>query len=218
MTQGNDLVISCSSNYAEKYGNYDYPEIIIYSVNLENYHKWRSINRWDLIIDDLVSCFQKLKNAGADFGLIATNTMHKVFEQVANIVDLPLINIIDETALKAKELGLNTLGLLGTKYTMSDGFYQERLSEFGVTTLVPTFEQQEVIHQIIVEELVRGQFWDKSKNRYLEIIQDLVSRGADGIILGCTEIPLLVKKEDLEVQLLDTAIIHSEAALKASLN
>lgn len=205
-------------NYAERYGNYDYPEIIIYSVNLENYHRWRSINRWDLIIDDLVSCFQKLKNAGADFGLIATNTMHKVFEQVANIVDLPLINIIDETALKAKELGLNTLGLLGTKYTMSDGFYQDRLLKFGVDSLVPNLEQQEVIHQIIVEELVRGQFLEVSKNRYIEIIQDLASRGADGIILGCTEIPLLIKKEYLEIQLLDTATIHSEAALKASLN
>ena len=203
-------------NYAERYGSYDYPEIIIYSVNLENYHMWRGIDRWDLIIDDLVSCFQKLKNAGADFGLIATNTMHKVFEQVANIVDLPLINIIDETALEAKELGLNTLGLLGTKYTMSDGFYQERLSKFGVNALVPNSEQQEVVHKIIVEELVRGQFLDKSKIRYIEIIQDLVSRGAEGIILGCTEIPLLVKKEDLEIQLLDTAIIHSEAALKAS--
>jgi aspartate racemase len=144
--------------------------------------------------------------------------MHKVFEQVANIVDLPLINIIDETALKAKELGLNTLGLLGTKYTMSDGFYQDRLLKFGVDSLVPNLEQQEVIHKIIVEELVRGQFLEVSKNRYIEIIQDLASRGADGIILGCTEIPLLIKKEYLEIQLLDTATIHSEAALKASLN
>lgn len=205
-------------SYAERYGNYDYPEIIIYSVNLENYHRWRSIDRWDLIVDDLVSCFQKLKSAGADFGLIATNTMHKVFEQVAIRVDLPLINIIDETALKARELRLNTLGLLGTKYTMSDGFYQERISTFDVNALVPSAEQQEVVHKIIVEELVRGQFLDTSKNRYIEIIQNLVSRGAEGIILGCTEIPLLVKKEDVDIQLLDTAIIHSEAALKASVN
>jgi len=205
-------------NYAERYGNYDYPEIIIYSVNLENYHKWRSINRWDLIIDDFVSCFQKLKSAGADFGLIATNTMHKVFKQVSDIVDLPLINIIDETALRARELGLSRLGLLGTKYTMSDGFYQERLSKFDIDSLVPNAEQQEVIHRIIVEELVRGQFLEKSKNSYIEIIQDLVSRGAEGIILGCTEIPLLVKKEDFDIQLLDTTVIHSEAALKAAVN
>lgn len=205
-------------SYAERYGNYDYPEIIIYSVNLENYHKWRSINRWDLIADDLVSCMNKLKNAGADFGLIATNTMHKVFKQVADNVDLPLINIIDETALKAKESGLHTLGLLGTKYTMSDGFYQERLSNFEITAVVPNADQQEVVHKIIVEELVRGQFLEKSKERYIEIIHDLVSRGAKGIILGCTEIPLLVKQEDIDIKLLDTAIIHSEAALKAAVN
>ncbi|MBT8360083.1 MAG: amino acid racemase, partial [Deltaproteobacteria bacterium] len=204
--------------YAEIYGNYDYPEIIIYSVNLENYHQWRSIDRWDLIIDDLVSCFEKLKNAGSDFGLIATNTMHKVYEQVADIVELPLINIIDETALKAKELRLNTLGLLGTKYTMSDGFYQERLSKFDIKALVPNSDQQEVVHKIIVNELVRGQFLERSKSRYIEIIQDLVSRGAKGVILGCTEIPLLIKKEDVDIQLLDTAIIHSEAALKAAVN
>lgn len=205
-------------NYVERYGNYDYPEIIIYSVNLENYHKWRSIDRWDLIIDDLVLCLKKLKNAGADFGLIATNTMHKVFQQVADIVNLPLINIIDETALKAKALGLNTLGLLGTKYTMSDGFYQERLSQFDINALVPNSDQQEIIHKIIVDELVRGQFLKKSKDRYIEIIHDLVSRGANGIILGCTEIPLLIKKEDVDIQLLDTATIHSEAALKAAVN
>ena len=205
-------------NYAERFGNYDYPEIIIYSVNLENYHKWRSIDRWDLIVDDLVSCFQKLKSSGADFGLIATNTMHKVFEQVAASVDLPLINIIDETALKAQEFSINTLGLLGTKYTMRDGFYQKRLSNFEITALVPNHEQQETIHKIIVEELVRGKFLDKSKSKYIQIIQDLAARGAKGIILGCTEIPLLVNNEDLEIQLLDTAIIHSEAALNASVN
>ncbi len=101
---------------------------------------------------------------------------------------------------------------------MSDGFYQERLSKFDINALVPSSDQQEVVHKIIVEELVRGQFFEKSKDRYIEIIHDLISRGAQGIILGCTEIPLLVKKEDIEIQLLDTAIIHSEAALKASVN
>ena len=205
-------------NYADRFGNYDYPEIIIYSVNLEKYHQWRRLDRWDLIIDDIASCFQKLKNAGADFGLIATNTMHKVFKQVADIVDLPLINIIDETALKAKELGISTTGLLGTIYTMSDGFYQERLSKFDINTLVPNPDQQEVVHKIIVDELVRGHFLKKSKNRYIDIIQDLVARGAKGIILGCTEIPLLIKKEDVDIQLFDTAIIHAEAALKVALN
>jgi aspartate racemase len=144
--------------------------------------------------------------------------MHKVFKQVADRVDLPLINIIDETALKARELGLSTLGLIGTKYTMSDGFYQDRLSTFEINTVIPSSDQQEVVHNIIVEELVRGQFSEDSKNKYIKIIRDLLSKGAEGIILGCTEIPLLIKKEDVDVQLLDTAIIHSEAALKTSVN
>jgi aspartate racemase len=204
--------------YAERYGNYDYPEIIIYSVNLENYHNWRRIDRWDLIIDDLVACFKKLENAGADFGLIATNTMHKVYEQVVNRVSLPIINIIDETAFRAKASGLNTLGLLGTRYTMSDGFYQARLAQFDIEALVPGAEHQELVHRIIVDELVRGQCTEKSRIKYIAIIHDLISRGAKGIILGCTEIPLLVKQEDIDIPLLDTAHIHAEAALNAAIN
>ncbi|ACL06551.1 aspartate racemase [Desulfatibacillum aliphaticivorans] len=204
--------------YAERFGGYDYPEIIIYSVNLKKYHAWRSDDRWDLIADDLAASFQKLKSAGAEFGLIATNTMHKVFDLVAEKAGLPLINIIDETAGKAKELGLNKLGLLGTRYTMSDGFYQNRLSRFGLETVAPNPEQQEIIHNIIVEELVRGRFLEESKKIYLEIMEDLASQGAQGVILGCTEIPLLVKQEDLSAPLLDTAIIHAEAALKYALS
>ncbi|MCB9480617.1 MAG: amino acid racemase [Desulfobacteraceae bacterium] len=203
--------------YAEMFGNYDYPEIIIYSVNLENYHKWRSINRWDLIIEDLVSCFNNLKKAGADFGLIATNTMHKVYDQVAELIDMPLINIIDETAKKARDLNISTLGLIGTKYTMGDGFYQNRLSGFKIKTLVPDLEQQETVHRIIVEELVRGCFLKESKKRYIDIIEGLISRGADGIILGCTEIPLLIKQEDFKIKLFDTAEIHADAALQAAI-
>lgn len=204
--------------YAERYGNYDYPEIIIYSVNLEMYHHWRSINRWDLIVDDLVSCLKKLKNSGADFGLIATNTMHKVYDQVASLVDMPLINIIDKTAQRAKESGLTTLGLLGTRYTMDDGFYQDRLSQFDIQAVVPEQHQQEVVHKIIVDELVRGQFPEESKAKYVEIIEGLIARGAQGIVLGCTEIPLLVKQEDVSIELLDTAVIHAEAALMAAIN
>lgn len=204
--------------YAERFGGCDYPEIIIYSVNLEKYHAWRSDDRWDLIAGDLAASFQKLKSAGAEFGLIATNTMHKVYDQVAEKAGLPLINIIDETAGKAKELGLKTLGLLGTRYTMSDGFYQNRLSLFGLETVAPNPLQQEIIHKIIVEELVRGRFLDKSRQRYLDIMEELVAKGAQGVILGCTEIPLLVRQEGLSAPLLDTAIIHAEAALKYALS
>ena len=143
--------------------------------------------------------------------------MHKVFDEVAAAVDLPLINLIDETARYAKELGLKTLGLLGTRYTMSDGFYQDRLSEFGLETIVPSPEDQETIHRVIVEELIRGDLSEKSRNDYTKTINDLVSQGAQGIILGCTEIPLLVQQKDVHVPLLDTAVIHAEAALNFSI-
>lgn len=203
--------------YVERFGDYSYPDIIIYSVNLENYHGWRSQDRWDLIADDLVFSAKQLKAAGADFGLIATNTMHKVFDEVADAVDLPLINLIDETARYAKELKLKTLGLLGTRYTMSDGFYQDKLSGFDLETIVPSPGDQEIIHRIIVEELIRGHFSEESRSDYTKIINGLVSQGAQGIILGCTEIPLLVKQDDVHVPLLDTAVIHAEAALDFSI-
>lgn len=203
--------------YVERFGDYGYPEIIIYSVNLENYHRWRGENRWDLIAEDLIASAKGLQKAGADFGLIATNTMHKVFDVVNDAVDFPLIHLIDVTAVKAKEMGLKKLGLLGTRYTMSDGFYHDRIAQYGLNTIVPQSEDQIVIHKIIVQELVQGQLVEASKSEYVRIINELTALGAEGIILGCTEIPLLVKQEDSPVPLLDTAIIHAEAALEYAL-
>lgn len=204
-------------SYVARFDDYGYPEIIIYSVNLENYHRWRAENRWDLVAENLIESVKNLQQAGADFGLIATNTMHKVFDVVSDSVDLPLLHLIDATAAKAKELGLRNLGLLGTRYTMSDGFYQDRIAQHSLTTMVPQPEQQGVIHKIIVEELVRGNFLEASRSEYLRVINELADRGAEGIILGCTEIPLLVKQEDSPLPLLDTAVIHAEAALDYAL-
>ena len=204
--------------YVERFGDYGYPEIIIYSVNLENYHQWRSQGRWDLISEDLIAAAERLRQAGADFGLIATNTMHKVFGTVQNAVDLPLIHLIDATVATIKEMGICTVGLLGTRYTMSDGFYEDRLSENGLETIVPEERDQDIIHRIIVEELVRGRIISASKRKYLEIIENMKNAGAKGVILGCTEIPLLVKQDDCSIPLYDTAVIHAEAALAYALD
>ena len=204
--------------YVECFGDYGYPEIIIYSVNLENYHQWRSRNRWDLIAEDLIEAAERLRQAGADFGLIATNTMHKVFDTVQNAVDLPLIHLIDATVARIKEMEICTVGLLGTRYTMSDGFYEDRLSENGLETIVPEEKDQDIIHRIIVEELVRGRIIAASKQKYLEIIENMKNAGAKGVILGCTEIPLLVKQDDCSIPLYDTAVIHAEAALLYALD
>lgn len=204
-------------SYVERYGDYGYPEIVIYSVNLETYHRWRAAGRWDLIAANLASAARRLQDAGAAFGLIATNTMHKVFEQVQAAVALPLIHIIDATAARAKALGYTRLGLLGTRYTMHDGFYQARLAASGLEAIVPSPGDQVAVHRVIVEELVRGCLRDASRAEYVRVIDSLADRGAQAVILGCTEIPLLIKPADSSLPLLDTAVIHAEAALARAL-
>ena len=171
-----------------------------------------------MVAEDLIASAKSLQKAGADFGLIATNTMHKVFDHVSNAVDFPLIHLIEVTAVKAKEMGLTSLGLLGTRYTMSDGFYQDKIAQYGLNTIVPQADDQERLHNIIVEELDQGRLMEASKLEFVRILNELSDLGAEGIILGCTEIPLLVKQEDSPVPLLDTAVIHAEAALEYALS
>ncbi len=204
-------------SYVERFGDYGYPEIIIYSVNLKNYHEWRSQNKWELIVKDLVGAARSLESSGADFGIIATNTMHKVFDLVQSSVSLPFIHIMDATLERIKEKGIHKIGLLGTKYTMREDFYRERLASNGLTTLVPDERDQDVIHQIIVNELVRGKILEESREKYLKIIDQMRQEGAEAIILGCTEIPLLIKQEYCSVPLFDTATIHAEAALEKAI-
>ncbi|MBD5771356.1 aspartate/glutamate racemase family protein [Marinomonas colpomeniae] len=200
-------------SYVEKYGNYGYPEIIIYSVNLKNFHQRRDEGRWDLIAEDLARVANELKTAGADFGLIATNTMHKVFDDVQNLTSLPLINLINTTALDVKKKSISKVALLGTKFTMGEDFYVEGLKKQDISTIVPSFDDQQVIHSIIVNELVRGIISDASRKQYIDIINKLRSEGAEGVILGCTEIPLLIKQADCDIPIIDTATIHAEEAL-----
>lgn len=206
--------LNITRKYVEQFEDYGYPEIIIYSVNLECYHVWRAENRWDKITDDLILVSEKLKNAGADFCIIATNTMHKVFNDVVMKVDIPFIHILSPTIKELKKLGLKKIGLLGTKFTMTESFYKDELLNHGVIPIFPTEKQQDIIHQIIQQELVRGLIRNDSKQIYLEIIEKLIELGAEGIILGCTEIPLLISQEDCLVPTFDTAILHSNAALE----
>ncbi|ROS05555.1 aspartate racemase [Sinobacterium caligoides] len=205
-------------SYVEKFGDYGYPEIVIYSVNLKKYHYWRSEGRWDLITEDLVAAANKLKVAGADFALIATNTMHKVFNEVQLSASLPLIDLINATAKEVADKKVKTVALLGTKFTMSENFYRQRLESHGLKVIVPSLADQEIIHRIIVDELVRGVFLQKSKAEYISIIGQLLQQGAEGVILGCTEIPLLIKPEDCHFPVFDTAKIHAEEALLCAVN
>jgi aspartate racemase len=200
--------------YTERFGDYGYPDIVIYSVSLEKYHQWRAQGRWDQIADDLIHAAKTLETAGADLLILATNTMHIVFDPLQAAVSIPLIHIIDATVRVIKAGHYSTVGLLGTKFTMSEAFYRERLAANGITALVPEDDDQDTVHEIIVKELVRGQIKEDSRRTYLEIINRLAKRGAEGIILGCTEIPLLIHQSHCALPLFDTTEIHAEAALQ----
>ncbi len=200
-------------SYVEMFGDCHYPEIFIVSVDLDQYHAWRVAGEWDAIANHLALSAGRLQAAGADFGLIATNTMHKVFNQTQRLTTLPLLSLFDPLVWNITENKVSTVGLLGTTTTMADPFYAETLAQYDIRTLVPTPEQQEEIHRIIIEELVLGKLNDASRAYYLKVMAELKSQGAEGIILGCTEIPLLITPRDIDMTLFDTAILHADAAL-----
>ncbi|HCP31656.1 TPA: aspartate/glutamate racemase [Candidatus Acetothermia bacterium] len=203
--------------YTRRFGNYAYPEIVIYSVSFQEFVAWQREGNWDAIATKMAEIFCILADAGAEIGLIAANTLHRVFDAVANESPIPLLHIVDATAAVIKAKNFSTVGLLGTRYTMQEAFYVDRLTSHGISTIIPEKNQQEEIHRVIYEELTRGIIKPSSKDHYLAIIASLKERGADGIILGCTEIPLLVQDGDCDLPLFDTAIIHADAALEEAL-
>jgi aspartate racemase len=203
--------------YTERFGDYGYPEIIIYSVSFQPYVDWPNQDRWDLVAQGLSEAAQKLEAAGADFIVIATNTMHLVFNQVQASVNVPMLSLLDAVGDAILARGIETVGLLGTRFTMEKSFYQDALTRKGITVLVPDEEDREYINTVIYDELVVGQIRDESRAGYLAIINELAARGVEGVILGCTEIPLLVSEEDAGMPLFDTTVIHAEAALNYAL-
>ena len=199
--------------YTERFGDYGYPEVLIYSVSFQPYVDWPNQDRWELVADGLSQAAQKLVAAGADVILIATNTMHLVFDEVQARVEVPMLSLLDATAEAIQGRGLNTVGLLGTRFTMEKSFYQDALARNGISILVPDADDRAYVNGVIYDELVAGQIRDESRAGYLAIIGKLVEQGAQGIVLGCTEIPLLVDEASAGVPLFDTTQIHAEAAL-----
>lgn len=199
--------------YTQRFGDYCYPEIIIYSVSFQPYVDWPNEERWDLVAQGLSQAAQRLQAAGADFIIIATNTMHLVLDQVQASVHIPILSLLDVVAEASLAKGIKTVGLLGTRFTMERNLYQEAMARRGMTVLIPDADDREVVNRIIYEELVAGQIRAESRARYVEIIKKLAARGAQGVILGCTEIPLLVSEADAGLPLLDTTLLHAEAAL-----
>ncbi len=203
--------------YTERFGDYSYPEIIIYSVSFQPYVDWPKEGRWDLVAKGLSEAAQRLEAAGVDFIIIATNTMHLVIEQIQQSVKIPMLSLLDAVSDAILARGMKKVGLLGTKFTMEKTFYQEALSRRDITVLVPDAGDREYVNEVIYSELVAGQIRDESRAGFVNVIKKLKARGAEGVILGCTEIPLLVNEGDAGMPLFDTTTIHAEAALNYAL-
>ena len=204
--------------YLEKFGNFDYPEIIIFSVRHQRLLDWRSKGKYDLIIEYLSDSCRKLQLAGAEFIIIATNTMHYFLPDIKENVSIPFLSIVDVVGDAINKENKFKVGLLGTKYTMSGQFYKEGLKNKGIDVVVPTEIDQDYINNIIFTELEKNKIYDESRKEFLRIINYLQEDGAEGIILGCTEIPLLINQKDTDIKLFDTLLIHAEAALNFALD
>ncbi len=203
--------------YTRRFGHPGYPEILIYSVSFQEYADLQHAGRWEELATRMGQVFRALARAGADFGLIAANTLHIVFDRVQELSPIPLLSIVDATARAIEEAGLSAVGLLGTRFTMEGDFFRDGLARHGIEALTPGPEEREEIHRIIYQELVRGEVRESSRRRALGVIEGLARRGAQGVILGCTELPLLIRSQDTELPLFDTARIHALAALEEAL-
>ena len=203
--------------YTRRFGDYGYPEILIYSVSFQRFIDWMRAGNWEAVAAGLAKGLHALGDAGAELGLIAAVTLHRVFEDVAASSPIRLISILDVVSDRMDELGCRRAALLGTKITMSSAFCPDHLTGRGIETLVPTVEEQDAIDRIIFDELSRGLVTPDSKAFLVAVTERLVREGADTVILGCTELPLLVGQEDLSVPVLDTTVLHADAALEAAI-
>jgi len=193
-------------------------EIVLYSVDFDPIEKLQHQGDWDETGRILAKAALNIQAAGADFLLICTNTMHKVSKPIEAAIDIPLLHIADATAETLLKQNIKKVGLLGTAFTMEHDFYKGRLkTKHGIDVIVPQKEDRALVHKIIYQELCLGKILDKSKTEYLRIIDALVKEGAEAIILGCTEIGMLVKQEDTRVKIIDTTIIHAEKAVEFAL-
>jgi aspartate racemase len=188
-------------------------KVALYSVDFDDIERLQHAGRWEESGEILADAARAVRRAGADFLVLCTNTMHKVAAQVEAAVDIPLLHIADATAARVKAAGLACVGLLGTKFTMEEDFYRGRLeSRHGLSVLTPPADQRALVHGVIYGELCLGVVKDDSRRGFQQVVADLVARDARGVILGCTEIGLLLHQADAPVPLFDTATIHAEAA------
>ena len=190
----------------------------MWSLDFGEIEALQHAGRWDDAAGEMIDAARRLERGGADFIVICTNTMHRMADQVQAAINLPLLHIADPTAERIVRAGLRTVGLLGTAFTMEQDFYKGRLAErHGLQVLVPGDDDRALVHRVIYDELVQGRVEASSRQAYREVISRLIGRGAEAVVLGCTEIMLLVKPEDSAVPLFDTTTIHAEAAVDLAL-
>lgn len=190
---------------------------IMYSVDFAEIQRYQAEDEWKKAGHVLGDVALTLEKAGADFIIICTNTMHKVIAYIEEKISIPILHIADATANQILKSDVRTIGLLGTKYTMEQDFYKSRIESNGIKVLVPNREDREVINRVIFEELCLGDIQQSSRESFQKVIKSLIDDGAEGIILGCTEIGLLIRHEDAEVPLFDTTVIHALEAVKMAL-
>jgi aspartate racemase len=202
----------------QRLGGLHSAKVVLYSVDFHEIEKLQHAGDWDAAGAMMAQAARALQAAGADFVVLCTNTMHKVASSIEAAVTIPLLHIADPTATEIKNAGYSTVGLLGTRFTMEQAFYRDRLIErHGLQVIVPGPQDRETIHRIIYQELCLGVVKDESRNAYRRIMAGLAAQGAQAIILGCTEISLLVSQQDCEVPLFDTTAIHARAAAQKAL-
>jgi len=200
-------------------GGWSSAKIFLYSVNFDEILSLQNQGKWNEITEIIIDISKKLESAGCSCIVMCSNTIHKIADKLEREIPIPLLHVIDETAKAIKLKNLSTVGLLGTRFTMEGGFYVNRLQDrHKINVILPDKEEKDYINEAIYNEFAQGQFLNSTKSKFLQIIKKLKITGAKGIILGCTEIPLLINSKDVDVPLFDTLKIHLEAAVKFALS
>lgn len=202
----------------ERLGGLHSAKSLMFSVDFDEIEKLQHQGNWKEATKVMIDAAKRLEKGGADFVVICTNTMHKMADDVQNNIKIPLLHIADATAEKIKAKGLKKIGLLGTKFTMEEDFYKGRLvKNYKIDVLIPNEKNRQIVHDVIYHELCLGKINLSSKDQFIRIINKLVDNGVEGVILGCTEISLLVQQKDVKVLLFDTTKIHAETAAEYAL-
>lgn len=188
-------------------------EILLYSLDFQPVEELQDKGDWDRLAQVMAGAAVRLEKGGAEVVLIASNTMHKLALEVERAVDIPLLHIADAAALAVEAQGLKRIGLLGTRFTMEQDFYRQRLASRGIEAIIPEPVDRALVHRVIYQELCLGKVESESRTQFLRVIEALGRRGAQGIVLGCTEIPLLIHQEDVDIPVFDTTRLHAEMAV-----